>query len=132
MSDNVPLPLEVPMRCENCGAYASRVTDHCRKCGAALPSPAGRNLRLPVKRASVYPTLWRQAAPVLVRGMALVALGVAAEVALNALAKGALRLPALRQPAKSRPLPARRDGELPEGTYAMSETVIMRRLILRR
>ena len=115
------------MRCENCGAYASSGSDNCQKCGAEL-----RNLRLPVKRAQMHPTLWTQAAPVLARGAALVALGVVAEVALNALAKGALRLPTLRRPAKGKPLPARRDGELPEGTYAVSETVVMRRLIFRR
>jgi hypothetical protein len=59
-----------------------------------------------------------------------VALGAAAEMALTALAKGALRLPG-RRPAKSK-LPARRNGEIPEGTYAVSETVVMRRVILRR
>lgn len=123
-------PSEVAMRCERCGAYASRADSQCRKCGAALPSPAGRNLSLPVKRPPAYPTLWRQAAPVLARGAALVALGVAAEMALTALAKGALRLPSLR-PAKSK-LPARPNGEIPEGTYAVSETVVMRRVILRR
>lgn len=114
------------MRCERCGAYASLADSDCRKCGAPL-----RNLRLPVKRAPAPPTLWRQAAPVLVRGVALVALGVAAETALTALARGALRLPALRRPAKTR-LPAQRNGEMPEGTYAVSETVVMRRVILRR
>ena len=113
------------MRCERCGAYASRENGHCPECGAALV-----NLRLPVKRAPVAPTLWSQAAPVLVRGAALVALGVAAEMALTALAKGALRLPA-RRPRKSH-LPARRNGEMPKGSYAVSETVVMRRVTLRR
>jgi ribosomal protein L40E len=125
MAANTLQALEVPMRCERCGAYASRADGHCRKCGADL-----RNLRLPVKRAPAAPELWKQAAPVLARGVGLVALGVAAEMALTALAKGALRLPT-RRPAKSR-LPARRDGEMPEGTYAVSETVVMRRTILRR
>jgi len=118
------------MRCERCGVYASWENGRCRKCGAALPSQAARNLRLPVKRAPAPPTLWRQAAPVLARGVALAALGVAAEMALTALAKGALRLPA-RRPAKGK-LPARRNGEMPEGTYAVSETVVMRRVTLRR
>ena len=113
------------MRCERCGAYVSWENGHCLKCGADM-----RNLRLPVKRAPAAPTLWRQAAPVLARGAALVALGVAAEMALTTLAKGALRLPA-RRPAKSK-LPARRNGEIPEGSYAVSETVVMRRVILRR
>jgi ribosomal protein L40E len=125
MAANSLLPLEVRMRCERCGADTSWTDSHCWKCGAEL-----RNLRLPVKRVPAAPTLWRQAAPVLARGVALVALGVAAEMALTALAKGALRLPA-RRPAKSKPL-ARRNGEVPEGTYAVSETVVMRRTILRR
>lgn len=119
------------MRCERCGAYVSWDTGQCRNCGADL-----RNLRLPVKRAPVAPTLWKQAAPVLARGVALVALGVAAEMALTALAKGALRLPARRPTKKGQaPVPAptaRRDGEMPEGTYAVSETVVMRRVTLRR
>jgi hypothetical protein len=118
------------MRCERCGAYTSRADTYCRKCGAALPSPPERNLRLPVKRAPAPPTLWRQAGPVLARGATLIALGVAAEMAVTALAKGALRLPSRRRP-KSR-LPARRNGEIPEGTYAVSETVVMRRVTLRR
>jgi hypothetical protein len=83
-----------------------------------------------VKRAPAAPALWRQAAPVLAQGAALVALGAVAEMALTALAKGALRLPA-RRAAKSK-LPARRNGEIPEGTYAVSETVVMRRVTLRR
>lgn len=115
------------MRCENCGGYSSPADSYCRRCGATLT-----NLRLPVRRTPAYPSVWRQAAPALARGVALVALGVAAEAALNALAKGALRLPALRRPAKGRPLPARRNQELPEGSYAVSETVVMRRLIVRR
>ena len=80
------------MRCENCGGYSSRADSHCRRCGVEM-----RNLRLPVKRSPAQPTVWSQAAPVLARGVALVALGVAAELALNTLARGALRLPALRK-----------------------------------
>ena len=115
------------MRCENCGGYSSRADSYCRRCGAEL-----RNLRLPVKRSPAQPTVWSQAAPVLARGVALVALGVAAELALNTLARGALRLPALRRSGKAAAVPARRKRELPEGSYAVSETVILRRLIFRR
>lgn len=115
------------MRCEKCGNYSSRSDSYCRRCGAEM-----RNTRLPVKRHPAYPTVWSQAAPVLARGAALVALGVAAEVVLNTLAKGALRLPTLRRPAKTKALATRRNGELPAGSYTVSETVIMRRLIFRR
>ncbi len=110
------------MRCEKCGNYSSRSDSYCRRCGAEM-----RNTRLPVKRHPAYPTVWSQAAPVLARGAALVALGVAAEVVLNTLAKGALRLP-----TKTKALATRRNGELPAGSYTVSETVIMRRLIFRR
>lgn len=114
------------MRCENCGGYSSRTDSYCRRCGAEL-----RNLRLPVRRTPAYPSVWTRAAPVLARGAALVALGVLAETALTALARGALRLPALRRPAKSKAL-VRGDGAPREGSYAVSETVVMRRLIFRR
>jgi hypothetical protein len=89
-------------------------------------------MRLPIKRPPLQPTVWSQAAPVLARGVALVALGVAAELALNTLARGAMRLPALRRSGKAATLPARRKRELPEGSYAVSETVVFRRLIFRR
>jgi len=71
------------MRCENCGGYSSRADSYCRRCGAEM-----RNLRLPVKRPIAQPTVWRQAAPVLARGVALVALGVAAVVFPLAFAVG--------------------------------------------
>lgn len=93
---------------------------------------ARENPRLPAKRPTVSPTVWSQAAPVLARGAALVALGVAVETALSVLARGALRLPSLRRSPKSRPLPARRNGDLPEGAYAMSETLVVRRRLLYR
>lgn len=115
------------MRCDNCGSYASRADSYCKRCGAEM-----RNLRLPVKRDPTSPTLWRQAAPVVARGAALVALGLAAEATLRILAKGALRLPSLRRPAKSKALATRRNGDLPEGSYAVSETFVVRRLIFRR
>ncbi len=127
MASNAPIPLEVPMRCENCGGDSARADSYCRRCGAELSNP-----RLPVKRRPAHPTVWKRAAPVLARGAALMALGVAAEVGLNALARGALRLPALRRSAKSKAITTRRNGKLPEGSLAVSETVVMRRLIFRR
>ncbi len=120
------------MRCEKCDNYSSRSDSYCRRCGAQMQSPPGRNTRLPVKRTPTYPTVWSQAAPVLARGAALVALGVAAEVVLNTLAKGALRLPTLRRPAKTKAIATRRNGELPAGSHTVSETVVMRRFIFRR
>lgn len=114
------------MRCDNCDSYSSKADSYCKRCGAEL-----RNTRLPVPRTLNQPTVWRQAAPLLARGAALVALGVIAETAINALAKGAFGLPFSRKETGGQ-LPARSDGGLPEGTLAVSETVVMRRLILRR
>jgi hypothetical protein len=115
------------MRCENCGGNSARADIYCRRCGAEL-----RNLRLPVKREAALPTTWQRTAPVLARGAALVALGVAAELALNALARGALSLPS-RRPTRSKALAVKRDsGDLPDGSIAVSETVVLRRLIFRR
>jgi hypothetical protein len=113
------------MRCENCDGYATRSDRYCKRCGAEL-----RNARLPVKRAPMQPAIWRQAAPVLARGAALVALGVVAEAAIRALAKGVLR-PSASPPARSSKLPARKDGA-GEGVIAVSETVVMRRVVVRR
>jgi hypothetical protein len=57
---------------------------------------------------------------------------VAAELAVTALARGALAFPS-RRPAKSKALAAERgSGDLPEGSIAVSETVVLRRLIFRR
>lgn len=109
------------MRCDSCGAYTSRLDGRCASCGSTL------NLRLPVKRAASVPALWKQAAPVVARGVALVAAGVVAEMALSALAKAALR-----SPAKRASPPAKRDGSLADGTLAISETIVMRRLIVRK
>ena len=116
------------MRCENCGGDSAPADGYCRRCGAEL-----RNLRLPVKRQPALPTTWQRAAPVLVRGAALVALGVAAELALSTLARGALSLPSLRRSGKGRALAVRDgDGDLPNGSLAVSETIVLRRLIFRR
>lgn len=119
------------MRCLICGAEGALRDNFCRRCGAAQ-----RNSRLPVKRTAGPPVLWRRAAPALVQGAALIAVGVAAEWLLRSAAKGALRLPLLAwrrpQPPKSKAVALRRKDSLPGGGLAISETVIMRRLILRR
>ena len=121
------------MRCPKCQAYCGRNDNYCRHCGLAL-----RNLRLPVKRNAAVPAVWQQAAATVAQGLAAVALGALAEMALRALARRAVgSLPSLLARPKSRPpdgrsLPAKGDGHLPEPTYAVSETVVMRRVTLRQ
>src|SRR3990172_6741755 len=126
MAANAPIAMEVPMRCENCGGYSSRADSYCRRCGAEL-----RNLRLPVKRSPAQPTVWSQAAPVLARGVALVALGVAAELALNTLPPPPIPLPPPPYPPRPATNPpgsvknlhaAHRIGGTPAGSPAPLDT----------
>jgi hypothetical protein len=122
------------MRCSNCGNLCSLDDNFCRKCGGSL-----RNVRVPAARnGSQLPVAWRSAMPVVARGAAVLALGAAVQMLLRMLGRRAVHLPALlirRQPAKKKTnrLPARRDGEeQPEGSYAVQETLLLRRTTLRR
>ena len=118
------------MRCPTCGAYGSTEDNFCSRCGTARS-----NSRLPVKRANMAPAPWRGAAPVLARGAALVIAGIAAEWLLRSTAKGALRAPLSllgdKRP-RSKALTPRGKKAPPEGVVAVSETFILRRVIMRR
>lgn len=88
-------------------------------------------MRLPVlRRRETVPAIWRQAAPVVARGAALVALGVLSEWLLRSAAKRALSLPFNRRRRK-RPALSRPHQQQPRGIIAVSETVIARRVIYR-
>jgi hypothetical protein len=76
--------------------------------------------------------LWQQAAPVVARGAALVAVGIMSEWVLRSLARGALNAPRNGKKAKTRALAKVESARGPE-TIAISETVIMmRKVIVRR
>jgi hypothetical protein len=122
------------MRCSNCGNLCSLDDNFCRKCGASL-----RNVRMPAARnSSQLPVAWRSAMPVVARGAAVFALGAVIQMLLRMVGRRAVSLPASlvkRQPAKKKEsrLPARKDGEeQPEGSFAVHETLFLRRIILRR
>jgi len=122
------------MRCSNCGNLCSLDDNFCRKCGASL-----RNVRVPAARnGSQLPVAWRGAMPVVARGAAVFALGAVIQMLLRMVGRRAVQLPvslARRQPAKKKAnrLPARKDEEdHPEGSYAVQETLFLRRIILRR
>ncbi|MGQ9572161.1 MAG: zinc ribbon domain-containing protein [Dehalococcoidia bacterium] len=121
------------MRCSNCGNVCSFDDNFCRKCGASL-----RNVRVPAARnGSQLPVAWQSAVPVVAQGAAIVALGAVIQMLLRALGRRAVRLPALltgRQPAKKASrFPVRKgEGEEPEGSYDVQETLFLRRIILRR
>ena len=117
------------MRCPRCGAYGALDDNFCRRCGAAT-----RNSRLPVKHSAQPPVVWRRAAPAVVRGAALIAAGVAVEWLLRMATRRALgsALSSARAARpKSRALAARQHSQ-PDGGVAVSETVVMRRVIIRR
>ena len=119
------------MKCPDCGAGLALEDNFCPRCGARR-----RDNRLPAKRTpALAPVLWRQAAPVLARGAALVAAGVVGEWLLRSAARRAVSMPLQRsRPArKERALVPRQTQEVPQpGTVAVSETVVLRRIILRR
>src|SRR6266498_4026362 len=99
---------------------------------ARLPVPVRASL--PARRSSITPALWQQAAPVVARGAALVAAGLIGEWLLRSFARNALNsLRTGRKTSQKRTslVPARADS-LPEGTVAISETVVMHRVIFRR
>lgn len=115
------------MTCSVCGAK-NAVEDHaCTACGADQ-----NPYRLPAKREPAQPpTIWRQAAPVVARGAALVVAGFVGEWLLRTAAKKAVQAPFSRGSSETRDL-AKRDHERSGATIAISETVIMRRVIVRR
>jgi hypothetical protein len=122
------------MRCSNCGNLCSLDDNFCRKCGASL-----RNVRVPATRnGSQLPVAWRGAMPVVARGAAVFALGAVIQMLLRMVSRRAVSVPASlvkRRPAKKKGnrLPAKKDGEdQPEGSYAVQETLFLRRIILRR
>jgi hypothetical protein len=89
------------------------------------------NLRLPVKRepAGLPAPLWQQAAPVVVRGVALVAAGVIGEWLLRSATKKAVSLPFSGGKKKSRAVakPAARGSAL-----AYQETIVVQRTVFRQ
>jgi hypothetical protein len=122
------------MRCSNCGNPYSSDDNFCRKCGASL-----RNVRVPAARnGSQLPVAWQSAVPVVARGAAIVAFGAVIRMLLGMLGRRVVHLPAAlasRQPAKKKTgrLPVRKEEETePQGSYAVQETVFLRRIILRR
>jgi hypothetical protein len=86
------------------------------------------NYRLPVKRDPSPPPapIWQQAAPVVVRGAALVAAGVIAEWLLRSATKKAVSLPFSGKKSRAVPVPA-----APQ-TVSVTETVIVQRTTVRR
>jgi hypothetical protein len=97
--------------------------------------PVPRSSLLPAHRTAKPPALWQEAAPVVARGAALVAVGLVGEWLLRAVARnafndsGAGKGRRRRNTALARPRPE----EDPEpGTVTISETLIMKRKVIVR
>ena len=93
------------------------------------------NRNLPVKREPSQPPapLWQQAAPAVIRGAALVAVGVVGQWALRNAAKMAITAPfqAAKTGRKTRAVAMAEDE--PGRIVAVSETVVVhRRVVVRR
>ena len=114
------------MMCTACGVYAEFEDGFCSACGVEQPSS-----RLPAKSgAPSLPAIWRQAAPGVARGVALVAAGVAAEFLLRSMARGAISTPSRRGKRPKALAPP--DTAFVEEIVTVSQTVITRRLFARR
>lgn len=121
------------MTCPTCGTDAALTDNFCPRCGTSV-----RNSRLPVKReqpespALFRQALIRQAAPAVARAGAFVAAGVLAQWFLRSAGRQAMNrsLQPRTKPAATQAV-AQRQPE-PESIVAVSETVIWRRIIIRR
>ena len=113
------------MICTACNKSAEFDDGFCSSCGVEQPSSY-----LPVRRQPTsLPAIWREAAPVVVRGAALVAVGIAAEFLLRSMARGAMPSTARKRPVTA-PVPA--TTTLLEEVVTVSHTVVTRRLFIRR
>ncbi len=118
------------MRCPTCGVYGALEDNFCRRCGTAW-----RNSRLPVRRLPAQlPAVWQPAVPALMRGAALIAAGVAAEWLLRLATRRALAIPLGRSHRSSEDRALAKSDARPalRGDVAVSETVVMRRVVVRR
>ena len=97
--------------------------------------PVLRNPPLPARQNGRQPAIWQEAAPVVARGAALVAVGLIGEWVLRSLARNALNAPrnGKSKPRKSTALVRRGPEDSARGEVTVTETVIMtRKMIFRR
>jgi len=98
-----------------------------------LPVPVSAGL--PARRSPNTSALWEQAAPVVARGAALVAVGLIGEWLLSSFARNAFNStrPERKPSHKGTEIVPKTEESVPEGTISFSETtIVMRRLIVRR
>ena len=120
------------LHCPHCGAPCDDGDNFCRRCGASLDGS-----RLPAVRDSYDVVPWQSPVPALVRGAAVVAVGTLAEMLVRrlvgrALRPGRARLPVKRASQEPAPAAVAPDDSLPADTQLVSETLLLRRVRLRR
>ncbi len=122
----------VLLHCARCDTPYDDGDNFCRRCGASLSGS-----RLPAVRDSYNVVPWQGSVPALVQGAAVVAAGSLAEMLLRRLVSRALRprrigLPAKRAAQAPAPSAAAEDEALPADIQVVSETLLFRRVRLRR
>ncbi len=118
--------------CSRCGVPYDQEDNFCRHCGLSFQGaqlPSVRNgSQLPVVRRAPLPAA-------VVRGVAVIAAGTVAELLLRRLARGASRrLPGMSKgPAmRSKNEIAAREDAMPVDAALVSETLLLRRIRIRR
>ena len=123
-------PLETII-CGRCATACEAEDNFCRHCGMALqdrPLPS-------VRQAAPLPAVWRPRVPgAVVRGAAFVAAGTIAEALVRRMVRRALgRTAGARAPAaRSRRAAVVRPEPMPDDAQVVSDTVLFRRVRIRR
>lgn len=132
MNEDGETPPSETLLCGRCAGACDPEDNFCRHCGLSL-----HEQRLPsVRDGHQVPAVWQPPLPAaVVKGAAFVAAGTLAEMLVRRLVRGALR----RRPSAAR-VPARQpkgevvphEDPMPEDTQIVSETLLLRRLRIRR
>ena len=112
------------MRCSRCETDYTIEDNYCRQCGASL-----RIQRLPVRREESLPARWQGGSPGLVTGATAVAAGAIGPWLVKTLVR---HLVSSRGKTGNRSLISRKQRQLPEPEYSVTETVMQRRVTVRR
>ena len=112
------------MHCSRCKTTYTIEDNYCRQCGSSL-----RIQRLPVRQEEALPARLQSSSPALMTGATAVAAGAVGQWLVRALVRQVL------SGGNSKPrrqLPAKRNNGKTSDEYTMTETLVMRKVTLRR
>ncbi len=112
------------MRCSRCETTYTIEDNYCRQCGSSL-----RIQRLPVRQKEALPARLQSNSPTLMTGATAVAAGAVGQWLMRALVRQVLS-GGNGKPRKQ--LPARRSNGKTGDEYTVTETLVMRKVTLRR